>query len=329
MVKAVNLQDILTEPFSGSESLGRFNGSVAFASTQFPINPGQAGTFPVLSVKAKVWEKYKFDKLEFEFRTTINEFTANALGRVILGVDYDAEDPAPATRSQAENSRPVTAEAPYFGQLLRLKASDMHDVTKYHFIRPGALPGGADIRLYDVGNLNFSTDGNINANEVGELWVHYSGHFKNQILESATSAPTNTGVSVFASTGAEAAGATTVATTMLYATASTNPLQIVNTAGSMVPPAGNYLVSYTVTGQGSAANFFGVNADLQKNAASVFAAGNVPQQVTSVAAGGNSFTAGTTVFVSANGTDAFRVRATDQYSAGTATNGGLITWKAV
>lgn len=233
----------LKQPFYGSESLGRFNGSVAFTEIQLPINPGQAGVFPWLSQEAKLWEKYQFDKLEFEFRTTINEFSANALGRVILGVDFDASDPAPSTRSQAEISRPVTAQAPYFNQRLVLRKEDMDDVCGYHFVRPGSLPGQSDIKFYDVGVLNFGTDGNVNANEVGELWVHYAGTFKNQVLESTTAGPTNFSQSSFRD-AAPVALTSTLTKISPLATADINGLGIVNAAGVFTVPPGNYLVSY-------------------------------------------------------------------------------------
>jgi len=231
----------MEQPFHGSESLGRFNGSANFTETQFPINPGQAGTFPWLSKEAQLWEKYEFDKLEFEFRTTINEFSTNAYGRVILGVDYDAADPPPSSRSQAEISRPVTAQAPYFNQLLRLRKSDMIEPLRRHYVRPGNVPGGADIKMYDVGNLNFGTDGNINASEVGELWVHYSGKFYTQILESTTTAPNNNQVASFVSSGNEAM-TTAVPYTFLMPTVNANGINAVNTAGVITLPAGNYLV---------------------------------------------------------------------------------------
>jgi len=295
----------LKQPFVGSESLGRFNGSVAFAETQFPINPGQAGTFPWLSQEAKLWEKYEFDKLEFEFRTTINEFSTNALGRIILGVDYDASDPAPSTRSQAEISRPVTAQAPYFNQRLILRKEDMGEVCKYHFVRPGSLPGQSDIKFYDVGVLNFGTDGNVNTNEVGELWVHYSGHFKNQILESVTTAPTNFSVAQF-QTADSPALTSSVAFVLPLSTAQFNGLGVVNTAGSLVLPAGNYIVD--ATDQVSAAtNMTAHILELQKNGA------------TSTVTGSRAVAAAATLtidslshssFISSNGTDAFTLMVT-------------------
>lgn len=251
----------MEQPFHGSESLGRYNGSANFTETQFPINPGQAGTFPWLSKEALLWEKYEFDKLEFEFRTTINEFSANAYGRVILGVDYDAADPPPSSRSQAEISRPVTAQAPYFNQLLRLRKSDMIEPLRRHYVRPGNVPGGADIKMYDIGNLNFGTDGNINASEVGELWVHYSGKFYTQILESTTTAPNNNQVTSYVSSGNEAL-VTGVPHTFLLATAIADGLNAVNAAGVVTLPAGNYLVDGVVSVTDSANEVLTVSATI-------------------------------------------------------------------
>lgn len=323
-VRTVSLQDISEEPFAGSESLGRFNGSAAFASTQYPINPGQAATFPVLSIRAATWEKYVFDKLEFEFRTTINEFQGNALGRVILGVDYDASDPPPATRSQAENSRPVVAEAPYIGTVLRLKTSDMHDVCKYHFVRPGSLPGGADIKLYDVGNLNVSTDGNVNANEVGELWVHYRGRFRNQVLESLTTAPTNNQAAQFTTSGSQTATSGVKATMLLSGANPINGLAIVNTAGSMVPPAGNYLIFYNVTGTTTSGSVI-TAVDVYKNGATIFP--TLTSLPTNSVSGQAANVAGMS-FVSANGTDAFTLESTIS-GAGTLKAIGVFSWLSV
>jgi hypothetical protein len=314
----------LTQTFAGSESLGRFNGSAAFTATQFAINPGQAVSFPWLSKEAILWEKYEFDKLEFEFRTTINEFSANALGRVILGFDFDASDPPPANRSQAEISRPVTAQAPYFNQRLAIRKSDMNDVCKKHYVRPGNLPGAADIKMYDVGVLNFSTDGNVNGNEVGELWVHYSGTFHVQVLESLTTPPANFSVSQFASTAAEAL-ATTVQLTCLLATTVSNGLNAVNTAGSVVLPLGNYLVSATAVGS--------FNTDvqtatlvIQKNGAAIVGGSFIQTY------GGAADLAITQVippsFVTSNGTDAFTLKEQATFAAGTGTISGSLVFVA-
>jgi hypothetical protein len=225
--------------FSGSESLGSINGSVAFTETQYPINPGQAVMFPRESQEAKLWEMYEFDELAFEFRTAINQFATNAYGRVTVGVDFDASDPAPSTLSQAEISRPVAAGLPYESIFLRLRKKDMNGWMKRHFVRPGNLPGAADIKMYDVGVLNVGTQGNVNANAIGELWVHFRGRYFNQVLESTSAAPTNLSTSYFLDAAPQTLASNT-AKTHLLATASVNGLNAVNTAGSIVFPPGNY-----------------------------------------------------------------------------------------
>jgi hypothetical protein len=233
----------LTGAFSGSESLGSINGSVAFTETQFPINPGQAVMFPRESQEAKLWEMYEFDELAFEFRTAINQFATNAYGRVTVGVDFDASDPAPATLSQAEISRPVAAGLPYESIFLRLRKSDMNGWMKRHFVRPGNLPGAADIKMYDIGVLNVGTQGNVNANAIGELWVHFRGRYYNQVLESTSSAPMNNSVSTFADTPSLAITSTVTKQHTFTAATNINGLNAVNTAGSIVLPAGNYAFS--------------------------------------------------------------------------------------
>jgi hypothetical protein len=225
--------------FSGSESLGSINGSVAFTETQFPINPGQAVMFPRESQEAKLWEMYEFDELAFEFRTAINQFATNAYGRVTVGVDFDASDPPPSTLSQAEISRPVAAGLPYESIFLRLRKKDMNGWMKRHFVRPGNLPGAADIKMYDIGVLNVGTQGNVNANAIGELWVHFRGRYFNQVLESTTAAPANNSVSVF-NDAAPQAITSTVAFIHPLATSTQNGLNAVNTAGAIVFPPGNY-----------------------------------------------------------------------------------------
>jgi hypothetical protein len=311
-----NTQIPLEQSFAGSESLGRFNGSATFTETQFPINPGQAGTFPWLSQEAKLWEKYEFDSLRFEFRTTINEFSANALGRVILGVDFDAADPPPSSRSQAEISRPVTAQAPYFNQVLTLRKQDMCDTNRRHYVRPGILPGGSDIKTYDVGNLNFGTDGNVNANEVGEIWVHYTGRFYVQVLESVLTAPNNNQVAEF-SNGSQV-GVSGAPQTLQLATQLANGIGAVNTAGSILLPAGNYLVDF-ISVATAATNMTIDEIQLFKNAGAI-------QTLTRIVAAAAVLTSDVIsggIFVSMNGTDTLSVEYTITGTGAVACSGYL------
>lgn len=146
----------------------------------------------------------------------------------------------------------------------------MNGWMKRHFVRPGNLPGAADIKMYDIGVLNVGTSGNVNVNAIGELWVHFKGKYFNQILESVTTPPTNYSASQFQSNGVEALVSGTPKNLAL-ATPASNGLSLVNTAGSIALPAGNYLVDFD-TDTSAATNLTSSTASLQVNGTGVVSA---------------------------------------------------------
>jgi hypothetical protein len=98
------------------ENLGIINatGNTAFSILgQYAINPGQAATFPWLSSIAKNYEKFKFLMLEFYTVPQVSGFaTAGQTGEVVLSVDYDASDAAPANYQQQTDVWPHSSEPP-------------------------------------------------------------------------------------------------------------------------------------------------------------------------------------------------------------------------
>jgi len=65
-------------------------GSTAFATTAYPVNPGQSNTFPWANKIASLYEKYDFERLEFYYRREVSEFATNGqAGKVMLSFDYD------------------------------------------------------------------------------------------------------------------------------------------------------------------------------------------------------------------------------------------------
>jgi len=302
-----------------------------FGNTAFAVNPGNATTFPWLAGEATQWEKYYFEYLEFYFEHDVSGFaTAGTTGKVIMSFDYDAADAPPTTKQQMLDTEPHADGMPNEDFGLITNPLDLSGRTDLHYVRLAGLPGGADIRLYDVGNLNIATQGIAsNATELGELHVRYAVVFEVPILSSdAKAAPANNQVSWFESTSPQTI-ATTVDTTLLLGTTHTNGLGVVNTSGSMVPPAGNYLVSYHEVGKDSASETFQLIADLFKNGVSVMQAiGGRPQFNVSAVSGAED-TIGATVFVTANGTDAFTLRADPGGAAGTLTVSGSLVWLAV
>lgn len=228
------------------EFIGAINGSVDFVNTSYSINPGQAATFPWLSQQAKQWEKYRFEMLEFYYKHEVSEFALNGTtGKIIFGVDFDASDAPPSTKQQIEDTDPRVDTMPCKDLKLTLRSNDMHSLYKTLYVRPGGVPGSADIKTYDAGNLNVATQGNQNTSEIGELRVRYRVCFTVPVLESLTSVPRNYNVSNFqTTTGANLTSG--AARTINCSTINFNGLNIVNNAGVMIVPVGRYLVFGTV-----------------------------------------------------------------------------------
>jgi hypothetical protein len=147
----------------------------AFNVTQYPVNPGQVGTFPWLSTIAKNFEKYCFEKLEFYYKREVSEFATNGqTGKVIYSFDTDASDPAPYGKQEMEATDPHEDALPSENFRLPIPKKMLEPVlTDAHFVRPGALPANTDQKTYDVGVLNVATQGTAANTATGELHVRY------------------------------------------------------------------------------------------------------------------------------------------------------------
>lgn len=314
-------------PFRGVEVVSTaILGSATTAFTSFSANPGQAASFPLLSKEAAIFEKYRFTRLRYHYLTKVNQFVANGVGTVVMSFDYDAADPPPSSLQSALNTRPNAMGAPYQDFSTEDIAPGAAKGREWYYLRPGNVPGGTDIKEYDMGVLNVTVDSNVNTNAIGMLFCEYEGFFSTKVQEG-TGSPVNNQVSWFQSTGAQTVTTATPAS-LLLATATTNGLSIVNTAGSFVPPAGNYLVSGWCNVADSAAEALTAVLDVKKNAASVYTVG-APEFKTGVSLGaGEVVNVPVNAFVTANGTDAFTIVLTATGAAGTLTANGSVTWVA-
>jgi len=251
------------------EYIADIGGSTAFVNTAFPINPGQVLTFPWLSKQAAQWEKYRWEYLEFYYKPEVSAFaTQGQAGKVILSCDYDASDAPPSSKQQAEDTDPHTDAMPYEDLLLQLDPRQMFEMADSKYVRPGGLPGSTDIKTYDSGNINVSTIANTNSSLIGELHVRYAVVFEVPVLETSAGGSTaaNNQVAFFQSSSSQ--GLTTgVSANILLQTASANGIGAVNTSGSIVVPAGNYLVDYVgIAGATAITNF---TLSINKNAGAI------------------------------------------------------------
>jgi hypothetical protein len=233
------------------EYVGEVLGSVGFATTQYSINPGQAGTFPWASRIFALYEEYDFTFLEFYYKREVSEYATNGqTGKVMLSLDYDASDAAPTTKQQVEDTQAHVDFMPNtpFASLRADVALMRRNPGKY--VRLGAQPANTDIKTYDAGNLFVSTFGCANTTAVGELHVRYRCVAREPVLEAASIAG---GVVHFS--GIAPTTANNFATAVLQPGGTVALQGITALANVITFPAGipgNYLVSMTIAGSTSA-----------------------------------------------------------------------------
>jgi len=305
-----------------------------FNNVQYSVNPGQVGTFPWLATVAQRFEKYRFDYLEFYYKREVSEYATNGqVGKVMMSFDTDAADAPPTTKQQIEDTMPHVDSLPSENMRLRIDESLLYGKTDAFYVRPGALPGSADIKTYDIGNLNVATSGIVNNVAVGELHVRYRVHLLIPVLEAGAGGAVSLKSAFFQSTSPEASGATTVAKNVAFATATSNGLGVVNTTGSLVPPAGTYAVDVTIDScNGTSTAMQGSVVDLQKNGATVMKSAPIiiaANNNTAVSSINASVFATISAIVTANGTDAFTVPVINDFTAGTQTVQGTIRFLSV
>jgi len=306
-----------------------------FGNQAFAINPGHAATFPWLSGEATQWEKYRFEYLEFYYEHDVSSFaTAGTTGKVVMSLDYDAADAPPTTKQQMLDTEPHADGMPNEDFGLIANPADLSGNTDLHYVRLAGLPGGADIRLYDVANFNIATQGIAsNATELGELHVRYSCVFEVPVLSSdLKTAPANNSVSWFESVATEAfTTATPVAYLLQTIKADGIGCSPNASTGVMTPPAGNYLIDFWSSSDDTASETFRVLLDVNKNGVSILNNGGtsiVPGAVDPSIGTTSNLGAAGSAFVSANGTDQFKLIGELVGAAGTLTSTGSIRWTA-
>jgi len=241
-------QEFIYDVVGNAGTFGVVNGGVPF-----PLNPGQATTFPWLSSIAKQWEKYRFNFVEIEYMREVSEFaTAGTIGKVMVNVDLNAGDPAPGSKTQVldTDERLLMSGMPCENFKRRIPGSLLHPTGLPLYVRPAGLPGAADIKTFDCGNIWVSTSGvSDNSTKLGELHIRYSVLLEVPILDSTLVAPANNQVAYLYQQTALTL-TTTVAGTVLWPAGSHIYNGIAGSfdsgTGLILLPVGNYLIDYVV-----------------------------------------------------------------------------------
>jgi hypothetical protein len=160
--------------------IGSNNSPSIFTLQSFPVNPGQAGTFPWLSVIAQNYLLYEFEELEFEFISTsamsFSSSTNTLLGKVLARHEDDPTVPADTSLYQMENSYGIEVAKPAESWIYKVP---LEKPRMGHFtVRTGAQPTNTDLRMYDQGFFEIATSALPGANtNVGQLFVKYTCKF--------------------------------------------------------------------------------------------------------------------------------------------------------
>jgi hypothetical protein len=159
-----------------SEFISDVFSSVAFTSTNYPINAGLYAGNPFLSNIATNFEQYEFLGLIYQFRSTsasaLNS-TNTALGTVLMATNYDVLDPAFSNKQQMEAYMFCTSCNPSMTMVHPVECDPRQNALANLYCRAGAIPSGSDQRFYDMGFLQVSTVGQQAVANIGELWVSY------------------------------------------------------------------------------------------------------------------------------------------------------------
>jgi len=159
-----------------------------------PINPGLASSFPWLSQIAARFESYIFDRLDFVYQPICNTTTS---GSVMMAVDFDALDVAPADKAILMANQHAVRCSPWDNVRYSSRSKNLHKFGIQRYVRSVAAPDKSDIKTYDVGNFFVASQNTpATTTSLGELYVEYTVRlFTPQIQTSLTTAVKNSNVS--------------------------------------------------------------------------------------------------------------------------------------
>lgn len=130
------------------------------------LNPGLLSCGQWLSQIAGNFECYEFHKLRYVYQAAVPTSTA---GTLFMAIDYDAADPAPATKNELMSNPSAISCSIWASTQLDYDCSK----TKYmsnRFTRISSVSG--DIKTYDAGNLYFAIEGAATSSP-GNIYVEY------------------------------------------------------------------------------------------------------------------------------------------------------------
>ena len=122
---------------------------INFATYNYAINPGNPDLFPWLSGIALNYESYRIHHLEINL---VSQVPTDTKGYLAAAIDYDAADPAPASKQAMLNFSGAERVACWQQLKLRANTRDLNKLGPEKFCRFSAV-ADTDIKTYDSGNI--------------------------------------------------------------------------------------------------------------------------------------------------------------------------------
>lgn len=151
------------------EPILTISGITTSAVYSVSMNPGLSAFTPWLAGIAPSFESYRIESLRFHYVTRAG---STKTGRVVLAVDYDALDAAPASFLQVSNYEDAVPTSSWESTTLTCRRSNLQKVPE-RFIRGEASIADQDLRLSDIGNLFIWVEGQDNTDSIGDVYVEY------------------------------------------------------------------------------------------------------------------------------------------------------------
>jgi hypothetical protein len=168
----VTYSEYITDVISSS-SANTFN------KETYALNPGASNVFEFLAQIACNYDQYRWNGVIFQYRPTSGEAlnsTNTALGVVTIATQYNVYDTVYANLGEMQASQFVTTCKPSDTCMHPIECDPTQTPLPQMYVNNnGAIPTGADQRLYNLCNTTVATSGvqGLSVN-LGQLWVSYS-----------------------------------------------------------------------------------------------------------------------------------------------------------
>lgn len=211
------------------EYLGEVLSSTSYTVQQsYPLNPGNATTFPWLSNIAASFQEYRIRGMVFHYIPSSGSAVSStnaALGTVMIQTSYRSNDATPSSKVELLNEFWSNEVVPSDTMAHPIECDPKENPFNVQYIRTGSVPAGDSVLMYDLGLTHLAVSGcQSTGNRLGDLWVTYDIELKKPLLYS------NVTSRVDSSTGYVTTG---LSTTALFGTTTTTlggstPVSVLN-----------------------------------------------------------------------------------------------------